>query len=73
MSLEATGARLALTPWDGDVFTAAVVPVGRFAAISEDLGPLPSAFAQFQIGKDGKLSVLHLSFDDGQAYDFTRE
>ncbi|HET7879897.1 MAG TPA: serine hydrolase [Acetobacteraceae bacterium] len=73
MRLEATGARLTLTPWDGEVFTASVVPEGRFKAISEDLGPLPSAFVQFQIGKDGKLGVLHLSFDDGQAYDFTRE
>ncbi len=73
MDMEATGAKLALTPWDGDIFTARVVPVGRFQAISEDLGPLPNAFVQFQMGRDGKLGVLHLSFDDGQAYDFIRQ
>ena len=49
------------------------MPLGRFAAVAEDLGPLPYAFVQFQIDKDGRLNVLRLSFDDGQAYDFTRE
>ena len=49
------------------------MPLGRFAAVAEDLGPLPYAFVQFQIDKDGRLNVLRLSFDDGQAYEFTRE
>ena len=73
MAMEATGAKLALTPWDGDIFTASIVPAGPFKAISEDLGPLPTAFVQWQIGKDGKLGVLRLSFDDGQFHDFARE
>ena len=64
MAMEATGAKLALTPWDGDIFTASIVPAGPFKAISEDLGPLPTAFVQWQIGKDGKLGVLRLSFDE---------
>jgi len=28
---------------------------------------------QFQIDKEGKLNLLRLSFDDGQAYEFRRE
>ena len=35
--------------------------------------PGPSGFVQMQIDKDGRLGVLRLSFDDGQAYDFRRE
>ncbi len=72
MDLHATGARLLLEPWDGEVFTARLLPEGRFAAVAADLGPQPSAFAQFQIGKDGRRDLLHLSMDDGQAYDFRR-
>ena len=68
-----SGAKLALSPWDGDIFTAGVLPTGRFKAISEDLGPLPTSFVQFQMGKDGRLGVLRLVFDDGQAYDFARK
>ena len=73
LSLEASGAKLRLDQWDGEVFTAKPMPLGRFAAVAEDLGPLPYAFVQFQIDKDGRLNVLRLSFDDGQAYEFTRE
>ena len=49
------------------------MPIGRFAAVAEDLGPLPNGFVQFQIDKDAKLNVLRLSFDDGQAYEFKRD
>ena len=73
VEITATGAKLKLEPWDGDVFTARLMPLGRFATIAEALGPLPTAFVQFQIDKDGKLDRLHLSLDDGQAYDFVRE
>jgi CubicO group peptidase (beta-lactamase class C family) len=73
MELEATGAQLKLAPWDGEVFTASLVPLGRFAAIAEDLGPRPSGFVQFQIDQEGKLGVLRLSFEDGQAYEFERQ
>jgi hypothetical protein len=34
---------------------------------------MPNAFVQFQMDKEAELNVLRLSFDDGQAYDFTRE
>jgi CubicO group peptidase (beta-lactamase class C family) len=69
----ANGAKLKLTPWDGDVFTAGLMRLGRFATVAEALGPLPNGFVQFQIDQDAKLNVLRLSFDDGQAYEFRRE
>lgn len=73
MEFPATGAKLTLEPWDGDVFTAKLLPIGRFAAVADNLGPLPNGFVQFQIDKDAKLNRLRLSLDDGQAYEFTRE
>jgi CubicO group peptidase (beta-lactamase class C family) len=73
LEFQPTGAKLTLEPWDGDVFTARLLPLGPFAAIAESLGPTPNGFVQFQIDKVGKLNVLRLSFDDGQAYDFVRE
>src|SRR5262249_24226797 len=52
MEFRATGAKLKLEPWDGDIFTAKLLPLGRFAAVAKSLGPLPNAFIQFQIDKD---------------------
>jgi hypothetical protein len=49
------------------------MPLGRFAAMAENLGAGPTGFVQFQIDKAGKLGVLRLSFDDGQAYEFRRD
>ena len=68
MELQATGAGLQLEPWDGVVFTARLVPLGGFGAVAENLGPTPLGFVQFQIDKDGKLNLLRLSSEDGQAY-----
>jgi hypothetical protein len=73
LSLQTGGARFKLSPWDGGIFTATLMPLGQFAAVAESMGPLPSAFVQLQMDKDAKLNVLRLSFEDGQAYDFTRE
>ena len=73
MELQSTSAKLKLEPWDGEVFTAKLMPLGRFANIAEDLGPLPNGFVQYQMDKDAKLNLLRLSFDDGQAYEFRRE
>ena len=39
MEIEATGAKLKLEPWDGDIFTARLMPPGRFPALVENLGP----------------------------------
>jgi hypothetical protein len=73
MKLQATGAKLELKPWDGDVFTVKLMPLGRFAAIAKNLGSLPMGFVQFQIDKDAKLNLLRLSYDDGQAFEFRRK
>jgi hypothetical protein len=73
LDLLGPGSQLKLEPWDGDVFTVRVVARGPFAAVAENMGPRPGGFVQLQIDKDGKLGVLRLSFDDGQAYEFRRE
>jgi CubicO group peptidase (beta-lactamase class C family) len=73
MELHATGAKLQLEPWDGNIFTARLMPLGRFAVMVDNLGSLPNGFVQYQIDKSAKLNVLRLSFDDGQAYEFHRE
>jgi CubicO group peptidase (beta-lactamase class C family) len=73
LELHDLGSELKLEPWDGDVFTARLAPYGRLTAIAQSMGPRPGAFAQFQITRDGKLDLLRLSFDDGQAYEFRRD
>jgi Domain of unknown function (DUF3471) len=73
LELQETGAQLALAPWDGDVFTFRMLPHGRFAPVVAQMGPRPLGFAQFDVGQDGKLGVLRLTADDGQAWEFRRE
>lgn len=73
MRLAAVGAELKLESWDGGIMTARLVPAGKFAAILANQGTLPLAFVEPRMDKDGKLSVLRMSFDDGQAYEFRRE
>jgi Beta-lactamase len=73
LDLLGSGAKLRLDGWNGSVYSAALVPDTRFAAIAANLGPLPSAFAQFQSDKDGAPTILRLTFASGQAYDFRRE
>jgi CubicO group peptidase (beta-lactamase class C family) len=73
LELKETGAQLALTPWDGEVFTFRLLPRGRFAAVVTSMGERPSGFAQFELGQDGKLGVLRLTADDGQAWEFRPE
>ncbi len=68
-----TGAQLRLDPWNGAVYAATLVPDAKFAAIAANLGPLPIAFAQFQSDKNGKPTVLRLTFSDGQVCEFKRE
>ena len=65
--------QLRLEPWDGGIFTASLVPEGRFAAIAANLGPAPLGFVQYQLGATGKLDLLHFWMADGQTYDFRRE
>ena len=73
LEIAASGAKLRLDPWNGAVYTATLVPEGKFAAVASNLGPLPIAFAQFQNDKDGKPTTLRLTLLDGQACDFRRE
>ena len=49
-----------LEPWDGDIFIARLMPTGRFGPIV-DLGYMTRGFAQFQMDKDGKLTLLRLT------------
>jgi hypothetical protein len=73
LEMAASGAKLRIGSWNGAVYTATLVPDGRFAAVAANLGPLPVAFAQFQNDEHGKPTTLRLTFADGQAYDFRRE
>jgi CubicO group peptidase (beta-lactamase class C family) len=73
LELQATGAELAFKPWDGDVFTFRQLPRGRFADVMEGTAEQPYGFAQFALDAQGKLGLLRLSFEDGQAYEFRRE
>ena len=73
VELQATGARFKLEPWNGDIFAVRLVPNGRFAAVAKNLGDQPNGLAQFQADATGKLAVLRITFDDGQAYEFRRE
>jgi hypothetical protein len=72
MEIRATGAKLKLAPWDGDIFVARLMPSGQFGPIV-DLGYMTRGFVQFQMNSDGKLNLLRLSFDDGQRFEFRRE
>ena len=72
MEILASGAKLELAPRDGDVFTVKLMPLGKFVALAEDLGPVPIGFVQFQIDREGKLNLLHLSVQDDQTYLFRR-
>jgi hypothetical protein len=47
LRLHATGAKLKLEPWDGDVFIAKLMPTGRFAPIG-DLDYMISGFIDGQ-------------------------
>ena len=48
------------------------MPTGRFGPIVAS-GITTIGFAQFQMDKEGKLNLLRLSTQDGQAYEFRRE
>jgi CubicO group peptidase (beta-lactamase class C family) len=69
----ATGARLALAPWDGDVFAVGLVPEGRFEAVAQNLGGQAVGFGQFLADASGKPNRLRLTMaEDGQLIEFAR-
>ncbi len=72
MEILATGAKLRLEPWDGDVFVARLMPIGRFGPVV-DLDYMTKGFVQFQMDPSGKLDVLNLTLADGQRFEFRRE
>jgi hypothetical protein len=75
LEIAASGAKLRLDPWNGAVYTATLVPEGKFAAMAANLGPLPIAFAQFQNDENGKPTILRLTLtfvNNAQTYDFRR-
>jgi CubicO group peptidase (beta-lactamase class C family) len=72
LEIFATGAKLKLEPWDGDVFVARLMPIGQFGPIV-DLDYMTKAFVQFQVAPTGKLDVLTMTLADGQHYEFRRE
>ncbi len=59
LEIAASGAKLRLDPWNGAIYTARLVPEGKFAATAANLGPLPAAFTQFQNDKRAGLGNLH--------------
>jgi CubicO group peptidase (beta-lactamase class C family) len=72
IEVQATDAKFKLVPWDGDIFMATLMATDQFGPIV-DLDYMTKGFAQFQMDKDGKLNLLRLSTQDGQAYEFRRE
>jgi CubicO group peptidase (beta-lactamase class C family) len=72
MEILATGAKLKLEPWDGDIFVARLMPIGQFGPVV-DLDYMTKGFVQFEITPDGKLDVLTMTLADGQRYGFRRE
>ena len=44
LELQGLGSQLKLEPWDGDVFTVRIVPLGQFIAVAANAGPGPSGF-----------------------------
>jgi CubicO group peptidase (beta-lactamase class C family) len=73
LTLEETGARLALDPWSGSVFTVRLIGEGRFAPIAKAVAGVPLGFAQFQAGPSGALTVINWSVDEGTNYILTRQ
>jgi CubicO group peptidase (beta-lactamase class C family) len=66
-TLEETGARLRLEPFDGAVFTVRLVPEGRFAPVAASLGDNSLGFANFEANAAGHLTRLRWT-PWGQAY-----
>ncbi len=70
-TLKETGVRFRLEPYDGAVFTAHLVPEGRFAALDRSLGNGPIGFAAFVPDARARLSRLRLIIE-GQSYFWAR-
>lgn len=71
VTLEKTGARLRLDPFDGAVFTASLVSEGQFAPMVAASGDGRIGFINFQSGADGRLTRMQLA-SEGQSFVFRR-
>jgi hypothetical protein len=58
--------------FQNDVFIPRLMPTGQFAPVV-DLDYMTKGFVEFQMDKNGKLNLLRLASDGGQAYEFRRE
>jgi hypothetical protein len=67
LTVRETGARLRLRPFDGAVFTAHLVPEGRFAPIVAAQGDAPFGFADLAADLEGRLTRLRWTIE-GQAH-----
>lgn len=71
----ASGAKLRLEPWDGELFRVHLVPEGTFAGVAEALGR-PLGFAQVQMGTAGtfdRIEFAELAVPNGQTFVFKRK
>jgi CubicO group peptidase (beta-lactamase class C family) len=64
LSLEETGAEVALEPFDGDVFTVRLLPTGGYEALVAQNGDEPAGFGQFLMDAKGRLGSLRLVLDE---------
>jgi hypothetical protein len=67
LTLQQTGARLRLAPFDGALFTIMLMPEGRFAPVAAGQGDEPSGFAGFEADAEGRLSRLRWTVE-GQTF-----
>jgi CubicO group peptidase (beta-lactamase class C family) len=68
------GSRIRLAPWDGSVFSASLVPEGRFEAVAANLGPGPLGLVEFLVdGSGARNSFAFTTTEDGRTLTFTRE
>jgi CubicO group peptidase (beta-lactamase class C family) len=72
LTLEGSGARLQLEPWDGGIFQARLLPEGAFKAIAESQGGL-FGHVRFPIDPAGQFSTLEFTVENGQSYPFRRK
>ncbi|HJU20295.1 MAG TPA: serine hydrolase [Stellaceae bacterium] len=72
LTLQQTGARLRLAPFDGALFTVTLMPEGRFAPVAAGQGDEPSGFAGFEADAEGRLSRLRWT-TEGQTFLWQKE
>lgn len=73
LSLARTGARLRLSPLDGPLFVANLVPEGRFEPVVRMTAGQPSGLMRFDAGAEGRIDRLTWLYDDAQSYPFLRK